>query len=408
MRVLYSAFECNPEMGSDAYVGWSWVKQMSKDNEVHVLTNNKNRESIEKFTTKNSDISANFYYVKLPTILEKIFKGRKGYFASYVVWQWFSYRKALELSKNIQFDIIHHISIADFRIVGLLWKLGIPYVFGPVGGGQSTPDQLKDYVHRYKNKEKIRDLINCFSISLPIYKAGIRKAAAVYVSNDETIEVMRKHIGNKVTLHQMCELGVDEEYLNERKNLRHLRKDKVHILMSGRMMYRKGIELLLDALLKLETEIPYVIDLYGGGHQIEEVKKQIADRSLEKNVIMHGKIPFGEMLEVYAKADIFVLPSLRETTGTAVIEAMANKLPVVALNQNGVKYLVQNDAGILVNIDTKEETIENLAKALKTLIENESICIAMGNSGYERLRENYTWEKKQQEMMDIYKIIKKR
>lgn len=38
MKILYSAFECNPGIGSDAYVGWSWVKVMSKENEVHVLT----------------------------------------------------------------------------------------------------------------------------------------------------------------------------------------------------------------------------------------------------------------------------------------------------------------------------------------------------------------------------------
>lgn len=47
MRVLYSASECNPGIGSDAYVGWSWAKEMSKKAEVHVLTNEGNKANIE-------------------------------------------------------------------------------------------------------------------------------------------------------------------------------------------------------------------------------------------------------------------------------------------------------------------------------------------------------------------------
>lgn len=271
--------------------------------------------------------------------------------------------------------------------------------------GQETPAQLVDYVQKYKKKERARSLINHFSVSLPIYKKGIRKAAAVFISNDETIDILRKHIGDSVDFHQMCELGVDEEYLNSRSTLQHKRDNTVHILVSGRMMYRKGIELLLDAIMKIETNIPYVVDLYGGGHQIEDVKQQIMERKLEDKPIIYGKVQYEEMQKVYASSNIFALPSLRETTGTAVIEAMANKLPVIALKQNGVKYLLENDAGVMVDIGSKEETINNLADGLKKLIENEEFCIVMGNRGYKRMEESYTWEKKSKEMMEIYKSI---
>lgn len=262
-----------------------------------------------------------------------------------------------------------------------------------------------DYVQKYRKKEDIRSFINNATVSLPSYKRRIKKAAAVFVSNDETIDLLRRHIGNQVKLQQMCELGVDEAYLNARETLQHKGNETVHILVSGRMMYRKGIELLLDALLQIDSAVSYVVDLYGGGHQIEDIRQQIAERQLESRVILHGKVPFDEMPEIYAKADIFALPSLRETTGTAVVEAMASKLPVVALNQNGVKYLVKSDAGILADIGTKEQTISNFASALKKLIESETMRIEMGNSGYTRLKENYTWEKKSQEMTEIYQQI---
>lgn len=262
-----------------------------------------------------------------------------------------------------------------------------------------------DYVQKYKKKEDIRSFINNVAVLLPSYKRGIKKAAAVFVSNDETIDLLRRHIDKRVKLHQMCELGVDEAYLNTRETLQHQGNETVHILVSGRMMYRKGIELLLDAVLQIDSAVPYVVDLYGGGHQIEDVRHQIAERQLESRVILHGKVPFDDMPEIYAKADIFALPSLRETTGTAVVEAMANKLPVVALNQNGVKYLVKCDAGILADIGTKEQTISNFASSLKTLIESETMRLDMGNRGYIRLKESYTWEKKAKDMMTLYQEI---
>ncbi|MDO4265194.1 MAG: glycosyltransferase family 4 protein [Eubacteriales bacterium] len=406
MKILYSAYECNPGIGSDAYVGWSWAKEMSRDNEVHVLTNDGNRNNIEKYIECHRDQSATFHYVHLPSGLKKALKGRKGYFASYVIWQWFAYRYAKKLNGNNRFDIVHHVSIADFRIIGFLWKLDIPFIFGPVGGGQETPAELKYYVRNYSINEFLRSMINSFSLSMPVYKRGIKKAAKVFVSNDETIQVMKMHLGEVTGLIRMCELGVDSDYLNQRTDLVHQKSDKVHVLVSGRLMYRKGIELLLDALTVLNTENDFVVDFYGGGHQSEEVKQQIFNRKLQNKVILHGKVSFEEMQKVYANSDILALPSLRETTGTAVIEAMANKIPVVALNQNGVKYLVQKDCGLLVEIKSREETIADFSYALKTLIENYELRIDLGNNGFRRLRSEYTWEKKCNDMLKIYKTMK--
>lgn len=134
MKVLYSAFECNPGIGSDAYVGWSWVKEMQKMAEVHVLTNEGNKTNIEAYVNEHPNIHATFHYVSIPLGLKKMLKGRKGYFASYVIWQRYAYKYAKKLNDMIHFNISHHVTIADFRVIGLLWKLEIPFVLGPLGG----------------------------------------------------------------------------------------------------------------------------------------------------------------------------------------------------------------------------------------------------------------------------------
>ena len=60
MRILYSAFECNPGIGSDAYVGWSWAKEISRMAETHVLTSANNKAEIEKWKHENQ-INAHFH-----------------------------------------------------------------------------------------------------------------------------------------------------------------------------------------------------------------------------------------------------------------------------------------------------------------------------------------------------------
>ena len=72
----------------------------------------------------------------------------------------------------------------------------------------------------------------------------------------------------------------------------------------------------------------YKVDIYGEGDQRSYLEKFVENSGLENKVIFHGKIPFDEMQNAYKNADIYALPSLCESTGTAVFEALANKLPV--------------------------------------------------------------------------------
>lgn len=376
---------------------------MSREHQVHVLTGQHNQADIEQY---EKACPARFHYVSLPAWLQKCLKGRKGYFLSYLLWQRYAYRYARKLQRKEQFDVVHHVSIADFRVIGYLWKLNVPFVFGPVGGGQETPAALTDYIRPYRKQEKIRSLLNKLSMLRPSYRRGIRKAAAVFVSNDETMEVLRKRFS--VELQQRCELGVDAAYLQERKALKHEAGETVHLLISGRLMYRKGMEFLLDACLQLQTQTPWVIDVYGGGHQEQDVRRQIQQRGLEQKVLLHGKVPYSQMQQAYASADIFLLPSLRETTGTAVMEAMANKLPVIALDQNGVKHLVADRAGVLAQIGTKEETIRNFAAAMKQLIEDPAKRCQLGEDGFCFLQREHTWQAKMRQMEQVYCSIQQK
>ena len=413
MKIILSVFECNPFRGSDSYVGWSYTVNMARYHEIFALTRAENRADIERYFLESADpIRNRIHFIYIPRgrlFSEYIYRLNRyvGFLGSYFMWQ----RSALKVAKKIcckhDIALCHHISIADFRCAGYLWKTGKPFIYGPVGGAQEIPDCLTPYSRGHEKSECFRSMMNWLCPSFPGYRRALRHASVVYSSNDETTAclsvIMRPGDQNKLV--QMTELCVDEQYVCKRDSLHKVPGDTVHIIVSGRLIYRKGISLLLDAVSRIRTEQPYVVDIYGEGDQKEKLLDQAQKNGISDVVKFHGKISFEEMQIRYREADIYVLPSLRETTGTAVFEAMANKLPVVSLKQNGVKYIVEPDMGILVDIKSMEQVLCDLANALKRLIEDAELRQAMGQAGYCKIREQFTWSERVRTMSSVYEQI---
>ena len=203
----------------------------------------------------------------------------------------------------------------------------------------------------------------------------------------------------------MTELCIDQKYIEERENIQKEDNPVVHIIVSGRLIYRKGIQVLLEAVTRMNSLHDYKVDIYGEGDQRSYLEKYVKKSGLENKVTFHGKIPFDEMQNAYKNADIYVLPSLRESTGTAVFEALANKLPVITFNQNGEKYIVENDAGILVDLNNKEQVLNDLAKALDSLVNSYELRKTYGECGFKKLKNQYTWNRRAEQMAQVYENL---
>lgn len=413
MNVLLSVFECNPLRGSDSFVGWSYAVNMAKYNTVFALTRTENQADIETYCRENQIDSSNLHFLyvdQAPLFTEKLYKVNRylGFLGSYFVWQRAAYKRAKELCKTTKIDICHHVSIADFRCAGHLWRLNVPFIFGPVGGGQETPECLTDYVKGHEKGEFFRVFMNRVTTVFPSYRGALKKAAIIYSSNDETSCCIKKCIGegdDAKRLVQLTELCIDQSYLEERRDIVKKENSVVHIIVSGRLIYRKGVRILLEAVSQICSKNEFILDIYGDGDQRKELERYTISHGLDDKVIFHGRIPFSEMQQAYRNADIYVLPSLRESTGTAVFEALGNKLPVVTFNQNGAKYVVQNDAGILVDLISKEQIVRDFAKAIERLIDNPKLRAEYGECGFRKLEQNYTWNKRVEQMAEVYTQI---
>ena len=136
-------------------------------------------------------------------------------------------------------------------------------------------------------------------------------------------------------------------------------------LVAGRMIYRKGLDFLFDALMRIPKETRYQVRVVGDGPELEHLRKRCKDNlNLSEHVHCMGSIPYMEMEKEYADADVFIMPSIRETTGTVLLEAMSKGIPVITINKFGGATLFDKDTGWLYEGNTKEEYIENLKKAI--------------------------------------------
>jgi glycosyltransferase involved in cell wall biosynthesis len=139
---------------------------------------------------------------------------------------------------------------------------------------------------------------------------------------------------------------VDTEVFETATHSRH--DGPARLLTVGALAEKKGHAYLLDALAQVRARREAELDVVGGGELRSVLETRAAELGLGSVVRFHGEQPKEEVARLMAQADLFVLPSLHETFGCVLIEAMASGLPSVATRVGGVPEVLPPEAGPLV------------------------------------------------------------
>ncbi|MCH6236780.1 glycosyltransferase family 4 protein [Cognataquiflexum rubidum] len=119
------------------------------------------------------------------------------------------------------------------------------------------------------------------------------------------------------------------------------------------------------------------------------------------NVQIWGKLPIHEVKKFYENASVFCMPSKREPFGIVYLEAMAHKLPIVALKIGALPDFVDDGkSGYLVDF----MDIQGLADKLCILLENPDLCQQMGELAFEKVRQQYSWNSSIQGIKEYIKL----
>lgn len=160
MNILYIAYSCDPNKGSEDKIGWNVPLMSAKSNNVYVITKEEQKIAIEKYLRENQVNNIRFYYIDIPKIYKKIFKGFM-YSGRLNVWNRYALPLAKKICKEKSIQIIHQITPIEFRAIGNYGKIkDIKFVCGPLGGGEVIPSGLKDYINGYNKIEIFRYIVN--------------------------------------------------------------------------------------------------------------------------------------------------------------------------------------------------------------------------------------------------------
>lgn len=402
MKILISSYACSPGMGSEPGCGWNWALHYAKLGiEVWCLTTKEFKKEIENQLEIENLPNLKFIYISTNKALD--YARIKFYPHSvplhYVFWQKAAYKTSKRLNSKENFDFVHHTTFASLQMGSDLYKLNIPFIYGPVGGGQFSSPVFKKYFKSDWIKEIIRRYVSWFFINIfPRSKNTVRNASLVLATNHETKDLANSMGGKNVSLFLDSGLAID--FIPKAIPERSLGKE-LNILWVGKMLPRKGLNLLLQAFSKVDRSLPITLTLVGNGPMWKEVQKTIKSLEIVDKTICVGQVPYNQVKKFYESSDIFLFTSLRDSFGIQLLEAMAFGLPIICLNHQGAHSFVPESVGFKVNVYQANKTIDEIAKAIKYMYkypkEREKFSIEAFEYG-----QNHSWTNKINTLMKVY------
>lgn len=177
------------------------------------------------------------------------------------------------------------------------------------------------------------------------------------------------------------------------------RGDDSYIFYAGRLNEVKGVRFLIDAFSELKDEIPHIdLRITGDGEQRAALENQARELNLGDRIHFTGWVDRDTLHEHFSRCSIFVLPSLFETFGIVVLEAMASGKPVIASDIEGPRdILTDGDDGVLV--DPGE--IDQLQSAIATLATSEDEQRRIGDNARHTVENQFSFPAIGDQILDV-------
>ncbi|MCU0784713.1 MAG: glycosyltransferase [Verrucomicrobia bacterium] len=400
-KVLMIAYACNPEGTGEHWLGWGWAEQAAKKHRVYLLTTTNARDAIGRHA-KIHGIQPVF--VPVPDGLRKFTDlfGRFGGWMRKMIWAYKAARVADEWHRQEKFALVHQTTFHTFRVPFLATRLGIPSVWGPVAGGEHIPFGFYHFIGPLFLPESIRRVFNRLWFIWPAVQRALEQVDVIFVSNRTTMRFLGSKVAAKCVVVPPNAMRVEDE---QKPVLPHTRTDKVfRLLYVGNCLPTRAMGLVFAALARAKLENSE-LTIIGTGLGLELWRREAREYGVAAQVKFLGLLPHAQLAQHYDTADLLVFPALRDSGGSALLEAMSKGLPVICLDWAGPAEMVDADSGVKIPVTTPEETIQVFADALVRLQKDSSLRARLGLRAAERARSQFTWAVKRELLENTYQRL---
>ena len=388
MKILLSAYACEPHKGSEPGVGWNWLLALvHQGHDVSVITRENNRAAIERELQALS-LPATTAYYDLPAWCRKWKHWPGGLYLYYLLWQAGAYRRARTLHSAMAFDLVHHITFVTFRQPSFMGDLGIPFLLGPVGGGETSPRRIRAGMNfSGRLREFLRDVLIHTARFNPLVIRTYSQASLIACTTSDTLRHIPPQFRSKCLV--IPAIGIDPPVSAATPQA----PSSPNFLFVGRLLYWKGLHLLLRAMPEVLRSVPSAqLTVIGEGRDARWLKQVAASCGIATHVTWVSEMPHNDIEAVYRDHLALVFPSLHDSGGMVVLEAMAAQVPVISLALGGPGVFVDSSCGISIDAaNQSEEAVEHaLATAMIQLAQRPSLRQHLASNCLSRAR-SFKW-----------------
>jgi glycosyltransferase involved in cell wall biosynthesis/thymidylate kinase len=387
-KILVVAYACQPGHGSEPGVGWRMCEAISREHEAWVITRENNRADIERGLAEQPNANLHFTYTDLPPWARRWKKAGRGIRLYYYLWQFAALRVARRLSREVPFDLAHHVTFVNDYFFTSLALQRIPYVWGPIGSPGKRPAAL--WETRWKLMLERREYYMKVLLRAldPLYWLSAVRAKLVIGVNDDVGRTFPLRLLARDKYLSHTAIGVEEALMARPSRER----SGFEVLSVGRLIRIKNFDLTIRAFALLARREPSArLTIVGDGPMQESLEQLAEELRIRDRVHFAGHVPREAAMEAMGRADVFVFPSC-EAEGMVTLEAMAQGLPVVCMNYGGPAKMITPQCGFAVEVGAG--ATQALADALIVLAQDRDRLEAMSAAARLRVQERFLWERR--------------
>ena len=407
MRIIIVADNASSLFGGEAFIPFNYFRLLRARNaDVRLVVHARNRLEL---SSRFPDDGDRIFFVEDTWLHKALF--RFGQYLPrrladattglviHLTTQLSQRRIVRDLVKTHDIDVVHQPIPVSPKTPSQIWGLGIPVIIGPLNGGMEYPPAFRREQGKLSRFALLvgRALANLANLLIP----GKRLARFILVANRRTQDALPAGIGGQII--EVVENGVDFK-IWQKTSCDRTPDSSVRFVFIGRLIDWKAVEIVLEALHRLQGRVSASLEIIGDGPMRQSWETAADELDLKSVVTFSGFKSQRDCAERLNNADALVLPSLFECGGAVVLEAMAVGLPVIATAWGGPLDYLDQTCGILVAPDSREALVAGFADGMQALAQSPELRIKMGEAGYSRARQQFDWERKIDQILELYQL----
>lgn len=400
--MLLVAYQCGPGLGSVSQLGWQWFTGLAGRRPVCLVTHIRNRPAIEAAADRPTGarviyIDTEWFAGPLYRLARRLFPRSEHAVFMLAQLDWFVFDAVAlrtlrrDRAAGAPWRLLHLATPVTVSAPTRLHRLGLPVVRGPLNCGLPVPPGFEALMRDdAMGLSKLRGL----PALVESLFGSLRHSAAVLVATAATRAALPSAVRPRSV--RMLENAVDPDRFVAAEPIAAPGKGvPLRVSFVGRLVAVKALPLLLQAMARLRAQgIPVVLDVVGDGPMAGPWREQSAELGLASCVQWHGLLPAAGVAQVVSRSHVFCLPSVRESGGAVLLEAMACARPVIGMDFGGPAELVDDAVGWKVAMPDEATAIAGLAHALQQAYQQPEEAVQRGLQARQRVLDDHTWSAK--------------